>query len=186
MKKLFNLSTKSIVAIGLGSALFTLLFMYIKIPTGVLHTELQTAYGISAFFGALFGPLAGGLVAFIGHAISDSVQYGSAWWSWVIASGVAAFIAGLSYTSLKTEEGIFTTKDAVRFNVYQVVGNIIAWLIVAPVLDIVIYAEPVNLVFTQGGIAAVVNSIATGLIGTALLAAYSKTRSQKGSLSKNA
>lgn len=186
MKKLFNLSTKSIVAIGLGSALFTLLFMYIKIPTGVLHTELQTAYGISAFFGALFGPLAGGLIAFIGHAISDSVQYGSAWWSWVIASGVAAFIASLSYTSLKVEEGIFTKGDAIRFNVYQIVGNIIAWVVVAPVLDIAIYAEPANLVFTQGGIAAVVNSIATGLIGTALLAAYSKTRSAKGSLSKNA
>ena len=35
MKKLFAVSTKTIVATGLGAALFTLLFMYIKVPTGV-------------------------------------------------------------------------------------------------------------------------------------------------------
>ena len=76
-KKMFEFKTKTIVATGLGAALFTLLFMYVKVPTGIPETEIQTAYGIGAFFGALFGPIAGGLIAFIGHALSDSVQYGS-------------------------------------------------------------------------------------------------------------
>ncbi len=78
-KKLFEFKTKTIVATGLGAALFTLLFMYVKVPTGIPETELQTAYGVGAFFAALFGPITGGLVAFIGHALSDSVQYGSVW-----------------------------------------------------------------------------------------------------------
>ena len=186
MKKLFEFKTKTIVATGLGAALFTLLFMYVKIPTGIPETDIQTAYGIGAFFAALFGPLAGGLIAFIGHALSDSIQYGSAWWSWVIASGVSCFIVGLVYPKLHVEDGEFAKKDIIKFNVYQIIGNAIAWIIVAPVLDIVIYAEPSNLVFTQGVVAAISNSISAGVIGTVLLVLYSKTRSKKGSLSKEA
>lgn len=183
-KKMFEFKTKTIVATGLGAALFTLLFMYVKVPTGIPETEIQTAYGIGAFFGALFGPIAGGLIAFIGHALSDSVQYGSVWWSWVVASGVACFGTGLVYPKLKVEEGIFGGKDILLFNVYQIISNAIAWILVAPILDIVVYAEPVNLVFVQGITAAVSNAISSGVIGSLLLFAYSKTRAKKGSLTK--
>ena len=182
MKRMFDFSTKTIVATGLGAALFTLLFMYIKVPTGVPDVNLQTAYGVGAFFAALFGPIAGGLIAFIGHLISDAVQYGSPWMSWVIASGVACFITGLCYPKMKVEEGVFTVKDAILFNVFQIVGNIVAWVGVAPVLDIVIYAEPAEYVFTQGVVAVIPNIITVAIFGTLLLLAYSKTRAKKGSL----
>ncbi|NLM09940.1 MAG: ECF-type riboflavin transporter substrate-binding protein [Clostridiaceae bacterium] len=184
MKKYFEVSTKTIVATGLGAAIFTLLFMYVKIPSPVPETSFQTAYGVSSFFATLFGPIAGGLIAFIGHAISDAVQYGSPWWSWVIASGVASFIFGFAYKNTKVEEGEFKGKDILTFNIIQIIGNVIAWLVVAPILDIVIYREPVNLVFTQGAIAAVMNSISAGVLGTLLLLAYSATRTKKGSLTK--
>lgn len=82
------------------------------------------------------------------------------------------------------EEGIFGGKDILLFNIYQIVSNAVAWIIVAPVLDIVIYAEPVNLVFTQGVTATILNAISAGVIGTLLLFAYSKTRAKKGSLTK--
>ena len=58
-KKLFEFKTKTIVATGLGAALFTLLFMYVKVPTGIPETVIQTAYGIGAFFGELFGNIEG-------------------------------------------------------------------------------------------------------------------------------
>jgi energy-coupling factor transport system substrate-specific component len=181
---MFKVTTKTIVAAGIGAALFALLFMYVKIPSPVPETSFQTAYGLAGFFGVLFGPIAAGLMAFIGHALSDAVQYGSPWWSWVIASGVAGFIYGLAFKRSKIEEGEFKWKDILTYNVIQIIGNIIAWLVVAPVLDILIYAEPVNLVFTQGAIAALMNSIAAGVIGTLLLVAYAATRTKKGSLSK--
>ena len=184
MKKLFEFKTKTIVATGLGAALFTLLFMYVKIPTGIPETDIQTAYGIGAFFAALFGPIAGGLIAFIGHALSDSIQYGSAWWSWVVASGLSCFIIGLVYPKLHVEDGEFGKKDIILFNVYQIIGNAIAWIIVAPILDILIYAEPANLVFTQGVVAAISNAISSGGFGTILLVLYSRTRSKKGSRTK--
>lgn len=183
-KKLFDFKTKTIVATGLGAALFMLLFMYVKVPTGIPETQIQTAYGVGGFFAALFGPIAGALIAFIGHFLSDSVQYGSAWMSWVIASGVTCFVIGLVYPKLKVEEGQFNGKDMVLYNVYQIVGNIIGWVIVAPVLDIVIYAEPANLVFTQGVVAAVSNAVSAGVIGTILLKLYSKAHASKGSLTR--
>ena len=181
---MFKVTTKTIVAAGIGAALFALLFMYVKVPSPVPETSFQTAYGLAGFFGVLFGPIAAGLMAFIGHALSDAVQYGSPWWSWVIASGVAGFIYGLAFKRSKIEEGEFKWKDILTYNVIQIIGNVIAWLVVAPVLDILIYAEPVNLVFTQGAIAALMNSIAAGVIGTLLLVAYAATRTKKGSLSK--
>ena len=181
---MFEFKTKTLVATGLGAALFVLMFMYIKIPTGFPDTSIQTAYGVGAFFSALFGPIAGFLIAFIGHAVSDAVQYGSPWWSWVVASGVDCMLIGLCYPKMKVEEGIFGGKDIVRFNVYQVIANALSWLVVAPVLDIVVYGEPVSYVFTQGAIATLTNAISAGVIGTLLLLVYSKTRSKQGSLVK--
>ncbi len=181
-KKMFSFGTRKIVATALGAALFTLLFMYVKIPTGIPETQIQTAYGIGAFFAALFGPICGGLVAFIGHALSDTVQYGSAWWSWVIASGLTCFIIGLVYPRLHVDEGEFGVKDAILFNIFQIVANAICWIGVAPILDILIYAEAPSLVFVQGVVAFITNALSAGIIGTILLKLYSSTRASRGSL----
>ena len=149
-----------------------------------MEKMLEIRYKICAFFAALFGPICGALIAFIGHALGDAISYGSVWWSWVIASGVAGCVYGFSFAKLRVDEGVFGGKDILFFNIVQVIGNVIAWIVVAPVLDIVIYGEPVNLVFTQGVVAAICNIVSAGVIGTLLLFIYSKTRSSKGSLKK--
>lgn len=184
MKDLFKVSTRTIVAIGIGAALFMLLFMYVKIPSPVPDTSIQTAYGLGAFMATLFGPIAGALIAFIGHALSDAIQYGSPWWSWVIASGVAGFIFGFAFKRTKVDEGEFKLKDILTFNLIQLIGNAIAWIGVAPLLDILIYQEPASYVFTQGIVAAASNFVTTAVIGTLLLVAYAATRTKKGSLTK--
>lgn len=181
-KELF--STRTIVATGLGAALFMVLFMFVKVPSPVPETNLQIAYGVAAFFAAVFGPLCGFLVAFIGHALSDFISYGSPWWSWVVASGISALVAGFAYYKLQVEEGEFNTKDIITFNIFQILGNAIAWLLVAPALDVIIYSEPMNVVIAQGAIAFVMDAIVSGVVGTLLLIAYSKTKTKKGSLSK--
>ena len=50
MKGMFKVTTRTIVAIGIGAALFTLLFMYVKIPSPVPDTSIQTAYGLNGLF----------------------------------------------------------------------------------------------------------------------------------------
>ena len=183
MNDLFKVNTRTIVATGIGAAIFTLLFMYVKVPSPVPETSFQTAYGLSAFFGALFGPIAGFLISFIGHGLSDAIQYGSPWWSWVIASGVSGLVFGFAYKRTSVEEGSFTIQDILTFNVVQVIGNAIAWLLVAPGLDILIYQEPQDKVFVQGFTAFWMNAVSAGVIGTLLLIAYAATRTKKGSLS---
>ena len=80
---------------------------------------------------------------------------------------------------LKNEEIVL-----IVYNICQIVANAFAWIVVAPVLDIVVYAEPVELVFAQGVVAAISNAVSAGVIGTLLLFLYSKTRAKKGSLTK--
>lgn len=180
-KNLFN--TKTIVATGLGAALFMVLFTYVKIPSPIPNTSFQIAFGISAFFGALFGPICGFLVAFIGHMFSDFMG-GGLWWSWIIASGVSGLISGLAYFVLNIEKKPLTNAKILYFCLINLVGAFVAYLLVAPTLDILIYSEPANLVFAQGIGASAMNAIAACVVGGFLLIAYSKTKTTKGSLNK--
>lgn len=179
-------STKTIVATGLGAAVFLVLFMYVKIPSPVPETNLQIAYGVSSFFAAVFGPLAGFLVAFVGHALNDFIAYGSPWWSWVFASGAGALVTGLCAAKVapKVEAGEFGKSEMIYFALYAVIGNALAWLLVAPILDIVMYAEPVSTVFLQGITAFVIDAIVSVVVGGLLLKAYASTKVKQGSLSK--
>jgi len=156
--------------------------MYVKIPSPVANTEFHTAYPIGSFFAVVFGPISGFLIAFIGHALSDTFLWGSAWWSWVIASGVLGFLFGMAKKWIDSESGVFGLREVLIFNAVQALSQLFAWVVVAPVLDIVIYSEPANYSFTQGLVAFVSNTIATGVFGTLLLLAYSKTRTKEGSL----
>jgi len=177
-KNLF--STKTIVATGLGTALFLVLFMFVKIEI-VPNTNLQLAYAISTFFGLVFGPICGGLVAFAGHALNDFLAYGSCWWSWIIASGVAGIIAGIPFFKSKIEEG---KAPKLSFFVWNLVAHAVAWLAVAPGLDVLIYGEDIKLVWLQGLVAFLVNAASSCIVGYILALAYSKTKVAKGSLDK--
>lgn len=175
---------KQVVAIGIGTALFIVL-TNVQIPVGFIpNTALQTRAAVLAFFSAVFGPIVGGVIGLLGHALGDALFYGSIWWSWVFPEAVLGVAIGLFAAKYKIKDGGFGGKEIGLFNVVQVVGNLIAWGFVAPVLDIVIYAEPAKKVFTQGITAAVVNVVLIGVLGTLLLVAYSKVGAKSGSLSK--
>ena len=62
------------------------------------------------------------------------------------------------------------------------VAMAISWVVVAPVLDIVIYAEPAKKVFVQGLVAGASNFVTTAVIGSLLMLAYTKTIAKSGSL----
>ena len=82
------------------------------------------------------------------------------------------------------KNGDFGKKGIITFNIVQVVANAVSWIAVAPVLDIVIYAEPANKVFIQGAFAFLGNVIITGVLGTLLGVAYSKIGAKTSSLSE--
>ncbi|MGG7143386.1 ECF-type riboflavin transporter substrate-binding protein [Clostridium nigeriense] len=179
-----NISIKTIVAIGIGSAVFMILGRFGAIPTGIPNTNIETSYAFLALMAVLYGPIAGFSIGFIGHALKDLVSTGLPWFSWIIASASVGLILGLSWRKLKVNEGDFEKKEIILFNIYQIVANSIAWLLIAPTLDIFIYAEPSNKVYLQGIAAAISNSITVGVLGTILIYTYSKSRVKKGSLDR--
>ena len=82
------------------------------------------------------------------------------------------------------KEGGFDRKNSVLFNIIQIIANAIAWILVAPVLDILVYAEPAGKVFIQGVFAFLGNIIIIGILGTILMVAYSKVAGQSSGLKK--
>ena len=173
------------VAIGIGAALFFVLGRFVAIPSPVPNTNISLQYGLLAFMAAIFGPLAGALIAFIGHALIDFSYGWGVWWSWVIASAVAGLIMGLGAKKINIEKS-FGKKEICIFNVTQVVAHLIAWGVVAPLLDILIYAEPANKVFTQGLVGGLSNIVTTAIVGTLLAMAFSAAKPKTGSLKKEA
>ena len=130
----------------------------------------------------VLGTVAGGLIGFIGHTLIDLSWGGSPWWSWVIASAFVGVVVGLFSKKLNLQEGEFSKKQVAFFALANIVAHLLAWILVAPVLDIAIYAEPVKKVFAQGAFAAVSNSITAVVVGGLLVLAYTRTIAKKGSL----
>ena len=180
-----TLSVKTIVAIGIGTALFFLLARFASIPV-FANTLLTFQYALLAFFAVLFGPIAGLLIGLIGHILADLAFGWGLWWSWIIVSGVVGVGFGFVMHGVNVEEGEFQSSTTIiRFFVGTALVHLVAWVGIAPVLDILIYAEPADRVFSQGLIAFTGNAVTTAVVGAILLLAYSKIRPKTGSLKKD-
>lgn len=175
---------KEVVATGIGTAIFIVL-TNAQVPFGFIpNTALQSRVAVLTFFSAVFGPIVGGAIGLIGHALGDALFYGSIYWSWVFPDALFGILMGLFAARFAIKDGGFDGKAIAIFNIVQVVANALAWILLAPVLDILIYAEPAKKVFTQGVLAFIGNIIVAAVLGTLLAFAYSKIGARSSSLSK--
>ena len=177
-----NNSIKTVVAIGIGAALFFVLGRFVAIPSPVPNTNISLQYAVLALLAVMYGPVAGGLIGFIGHTLIDLSWGGTPWWSWVITSAFVGVIVGLFAKKLNVQEGEFGKGKVALFTIANIAAHVIGWIVVAPVLDILIYAEPANKVFAQGAFAAISNTITAVIERGLLVLAYTKTIAKKGSL----
>lgn len=177
-------SVKTMVAIGIGAALFFVLGRYVAIPSPVPNTTISVQYGLLAFMAVVYGPVAGALIGLIGHALIDFSAGWGIWWSWVIASGVFGLLMGLAAKVLKMDEAEMGKKGLIKFNLAQVVCHLICWFLVAPVLDVYMMGEPWDKLLAQGLVAGVANAITTAIVGSLLCVAYAATKTKAGSLTK--
>ena len=175
---------KEVVAAGIGTALFIVL-TEVQIPIGFIpNTSLQVRAALLAFLSAVYGPVVGGIIGFAGHALGDALFYGSVWWSWVFPDALFGIIMGLFAKKFAIKEGGFEGGKIALFNGVQVISNAAAWIVLAPVLDIVMNAEPAKKVFTQGICAWIANVIIIAVLGTLLAAGYTKIGAKSSSLEK--
>jgi energy-coupling factor transport system substrate-specific component len=172
-----------VVAIGIGAALFFVLGRFVAIPTPIPNTTISIQYAVLAVFAVLYGPLVGALAGLIGHVLIDATGFGI-WLSWEISSGVFGLVVGLLLLRTAIEDGVFDRALALRFTAAVVIANALAWLLVAPLGDVLIYSEPANKVWAQGALAFVSNSVTAAVLGLIILSLYARTRTRTGSLSR--
>ena len=170
------ISVKTAVAIGIGAALVFVLMRFVTVPSGVPNTNLNLGIAILAIFAAFFGPIAGLLIGFIGHTLTDLTGDWGIWWSWITASALFGCAIGAFWKLYKIEEGGFGIKQCLIFNGVQIGANLVAWAVIAPTLDILIYQQPADEVYLQGLVAAGMNSAVIVVLGSVLAYSYSATR----------
>lgn len=178
-------SVKTIVAIGIGAALFFVLARFAAIPSPVPNTNISLQYGLLGFMSGLFGPIAGLFIGLIGHALTDfswGGGMGGIWWSWVIASAICGLIMGIGMRKMNLDDGRFSWKDFARFNITQIIAHVVCWGGIAPALDILIYQEPTEKLVAQGLAAGAANIVTTAVLGSLLCFIYAKAKPKKGSL----
>lgn len=167
------LSTKDVVAIGIGAALYGVISM-IPIPIGP-NTSFRIAIAILVIFGGLFGPIVGFLVGFIGHALNDALMWGSVWWSWVFLSAVIGLFSGLINLDDKYDisAGMLNKAHIIRMYIYSVAGVVIGSL-VAYLGDVFLYGEPADKVWLQIILSSVTNLAVIAVIGIPVLIGLAK------------
>ena len=174
---------KTVAAIGIGSAILFVLMRFAAVPSGAPNTYINFGIVILSVFAATLGPLAGFLIGFIGHALVD-FTVGLVSWPWVIADALYGLAVGFFWKHYRVVEGKFGVKQALIFNVVQILANLLAWVSIAPALDILIDHEPSDIVYIQGLVAGALNIAVVLIFGTLLLFGYSGTRAKAGSLKR--
>ena len=178
-----NNLVKTIAATVIGAVLFFVLGRFISVPLGISGTYISLQYGLLAFISAIYGPIAGMLTGLIGHFFIDfKGSIPDVCWSWVIASSFFGCMTGFMTRKYTLADGEFSKHDASGFNISQALAHLLAWVLIAPVLDIVLNSEPVKKVFLQGLAVAGVNIVTTCVVGTLLLFVYAAFKPKKGSL----
>lgn len=184
-KDMWKLSAKNIVALGIGSAVFVIVGRFASIPTWVPNTNFEIVYAFLAMMAMIYGPLVGFGVGFIGHMLLDFIMYGQTWWNWNFAAGVLGLIIGLYALKVNMDQGEFSTKEMVIFNIVQIIANACAWFILGAFGDMIINSEPAAKVFAQAATTTFFDGLTILILGTILLKLYAGSRVKKGSLHKD-
>ncbi|MDR0289799.1 MAG: ECF-type riboflavin transporter substrate-binding protein [Treponema sp.] len=167
---------KTAAAIAIGAVLMFVLMRFASIESGVENTYINFGIAILAAFAAAFGPVAGFLIGFIGHTLTDATAPWGISWSWVISSAVFGVAIGFFWKSFKIEEGGFGLKECFTFNIIQIVTNAVVWVFIARTLDMIIYNEAFEKVSLQSFAAAGFNSAVVLVLGSLLAFGYSRFR----------
>lgn len=170
-----GLSTRDVVAIGIGAALYAALSA-ISLPIGP-NTSFRIAIALLVIFGAIFGPTVGFLVGFIGHALNDALMYGSIWWSWVFLSAIIGLFAG--FVTFDNDFDVLTgkiqKKHYAKMYIYSIIGLVVSGL-VAYAGDVFLYGEPSGKVWLQIALASISNFAVSAVIGIPVVIGIAKMK----------
>lgn len=176
--------TKTVVGVAIGAALYGVLMNYggIRVFT---NTSLTTAMIIDVIVGALFGPLPAALMAFCGNVIADLIGGWGFWFDWSVGNGVLAFFVGLlPLYGARINDGVFTTKHAVIYAITVIVGNLVAFGAVTPLLTYLWYSNELTITWSQCLSAFASNASVQIIVGIPLLFLLASRNARSTNLSK--
>lgn len=164
---------------AIGAALFTLLSRFVVLPTPIAGTYFFPSYALLGLFATLFGPVSGALISLSGMIIVG-LWLNNFYLSYTIASVICGFIYGLAKKHVHAGRGEFGYAGIIAYNVTQIAGNLAAWALIAPALELILNPgrSPAE-VFLQGITASLVDILSAEFIGTPLLLAYSTIRKKQ-------
>lgn len=178
-------STKTIVAVAIGAALFGVLMCYGGIQV-FTNTSLTTAMIIPVIIGALYGPLPAFVAAGVGNVIADLIGGWGMWFDWSVGNAVMAFCVGLlPVYGAKIKEGVFTVKHAIIYAVCCILGNMVAFGVVTPILTTIFYGSDLDVTFLQAFAASLSNIIVLIVIGIPVILLLAKRFAAKTNLKED-
>ena len=172
------LTAKRLGNIAAGSVLFFLLGAFVILPSPIDTVNICIQYGWLAFLSVTCGPLTGALVGLLGHVAID-LYFGELCWSWIIASAAFGGLLGVLANVTRLDPASRDKEMLVRFNLCQMAVHVVCWAGIAPVLELLLYAESMDRIFEQGLTAALSNAVTTAIVGSMLLAVYAACRSRR-------
>ena len=171
------MSNRSIGSWFAGILIGVLIFYVFSAYLGLLLPTYRMGVSISSawltFIAVVLGPIAAGLVAFFGQILSGVGSH-TIWWTWVIADGIYGLLLGLLVHRMAFDSVKLNNRRFWIFNLWQVIANILVWLIIAPLGDMWVYGSFPRLVFMQGAINMSLNIGANATIGILMIMVYQR------------
>lgn len=162
-------NTKTIVAIGIGAALFGVLMVFGSIEV-FTNTKLSTAMIIPVIVGGMFGPVPAMLTLFIGNTIADLIGGWGFWFDWSVGNAVLGFCVGLlPIYGARINDGIFKVNHMIIYAVICVLGNALAFGVITPIMTVLFYGGELTITFLQSLTGGISNSAVLIIAGIPLL-----------------
>ena len=180
MLGVFN--TKSIVTMAVGAALYGVLMVYGGIPI-FSNTNLSLAMIVPIFVGGLYGPIPALISCGVGNVLADLIGGWGMWFDWSIGNAIMGFFVGmLPLYGADITSGIFKVKHAVIYAVSCIVGNIVAFGLITPVLSLVLYGSDMNVTMFQVLFAGVGNTVVLVVVGIPVMFLLAKRYASRSNL----
>jgi energy-coupling factor transport system substrate-specific component len=177
-------NTRTIVAVAVGAALFGVLMVFGGIQV-FTNTTLTTAMIVPVLVGGMFGPVPAMVTLLIGNILADFIGGWGMYFDWSVGNAVMGFCVGLlPVYGANIMEGVFQVKHMIIYAVCCILGNVLAFGVVTPILTTLIYGAELKLTFIQAGVASLSNILILTIVGIPVLILIAKRAAAQSNLKK--
>ena len=175
-------STKTIVAIAIGAALYGVLMVYGSIPV-FTNTYLSSAMVVPVVVGALFGPIPAMITLLVGNCLADLIGGWGFWFDWSVGNGfLGLFVGLLPVYGADIKNGIFKVKHIIIYIICCIEGNAVAFGIITPIMTALFYSADLEITFIQSFASGISNTAVLVIVGVPILLILSKRYASRTNL----